>query len=364
MKKALVVLLILAVAGGVFAQELTWSGAVKTGLNFSKAKDAAGETRLYSDDADVPTGRADLDITYAAENYGAKVGLRSDDFTSLGVRQAYVWYTFFDLVNVKAGKIDDAVWNTMGAEDWNLSNGAGARVEVTPSAIEGLNLGVFINYYGAGAAATPSDYYFQPTIGVSYSSDRFDAAVAFRIDSDNDVYAATPPVPGKDDDGVPYITDPDDIGQEHQAIFGFSLKLIPKLKLIAEGNFFNLGGWSDYGLAWLNETVEYQISDPLAVGAVFTEKFWGQSAPSGKAYLKVKPYVSYQVNEPISVGLEVPIAYQKDGIDYSIGAKPWVKYAFADNAFIKSYYALDITKIKSSDSTYTHTFQLDFVVSF
>jgi hypothetical protein len=357
-------------------------------------------------------------IDVYAETYGFKVGIGTDftngNGTYVRAYNAYGWYNFLSgVINVKGGLIDDAVWNTMGSKDWNLSNGLGVRLEVSP--LEGLNIGVFLNPGTNDFSAVTAEQFFKETgIGASYKSDLFDIALAFKLDSDADGFASpdemwATKVPGAstadqdkewgyykwiaEESGIDIATlynsingvgsaaseadvyqaiygtapgtAPDnDISSE--MVFGFAFKGVPNLGAKVEAHAWNLGDFSETGFLWLIEDVSYQVLEPLNVGAEFTEYLWGDS--DIKPFFQIKPYASYQVNEPISVGLEVPVAFQKDVIKFKLGGKPWVKYAFSDNAYIKAFYNLTYTKpdfpAPFDEAATDHAIQLDFVLSF
>jgi hypothetical protein len=111
-----------------------------------------------------------------------------------------------------------------------------------------------------------------------------------------------------------------------------------------------------------NEEIAYQVMEPLKVGIVLTEKLSGDS--DVKPYLKFKPYLEYRVLEPVLVGVEVPVAIQKDVIDLDLTVKPWVKYELDENAYLKLFYALNMVTPAGGDSGTNHAIQLDFVYKF
>ncbi|MDR1144348.1 MAG: hypothetical protein LBK77_09075 [Spirochaetaceae bacterium] len=323
---------------------------------------------IHNDNDDV-VSRFRIQGSYDAETYGAKVGIGTDFGGYTGgvatekiveIYNAYAWYNFLNgVINVKGGLIDDGVWNTMGPKDWNLSNGLGVRLEVAP--IEGLNFGVFLNTGANQFNAVTAEQFFKETgIGVSYTSDMFDIAAAFKLDSDEDT-AAQSDLP--DESKVNNVStlggDPD---VDSEVIFGFVFKGVTNLTAKAEAHGWNLGDYSDNGFLWFIEDVSYQVLEPLNVGAELTERLWGNS--NIKPFFQVKPYVSYQINEPLSVGLEVPVSFQSDVLKLGIGGKPWVKYAFTEDAYIKAFYNLDYKKPDAGDATTNHAIQLDFVVKF
>jgi hypothetical protein len=380
--------LILAVAGGLFAQEVSFSGIVETGVRIEKEEDKAGKVGIWNDNDSVGS-RFRIQGTYDADTYGAKVGVGTDlasrsitvggtdyqtsDAFTIYVYNAYGWYNFLDgIINVKAGLIDDGVWTTGGPEDWGLATGLGARLEVSP--IEGLNFGLFVTNSSGTTQNIGGDFIKETAIGASYTSDLFDVALAFKLDGEGDNEALDSDGDGK----VDWIVDGDrkpgnaadpayssaadaDIAQE--AIFGFAYKGLPALTAKAEVRASALGKFSDYGTVWANEDVGYRVLEPLNVGVVFTQYFYADS-DAGKLFLQFKPYAEYQVNEPISVGLEVPVYFQDKYTELGLGGKPWVKYAFSDDAYIKAFYNLDYRKPDSGDAKTNHTVQLDFVVSF
>jgi hypothetical protein len=359
----------------VFAQELTWSGIVETGVRVQIPDEGTSYVDIHNDNDDVAS-RARVQATYDAETYGAKVGVGTDfagynasgTEAIVGVYNAYAWYNFLNnIINVKAGLIDDSVWNTMGPKDWNLSNGLGARLEVAP--IEGLNVGVFLNTGdGKFTPLTVGDFFKETGIGASYKSDLFDVALAFKLDSEADAVLSALPSEAQSAafTSIPGLAAPDeDINTE--MIFGFVFKGVPKLTAKAEAHAWNLGEFSDYGFLWFIEDASYQVLDPLNVGVELTERLWGDTDVR-KLFFQVKPYVSYQINEPVSVGLEVPVYFQQDVTQFGIGGKPWVKYAFSDSAYIKAFYNLVYDKpdlpAPLDEATTEHTIQVDFVLSF
>jgi len=132
MKKFLVVLMILAIAGGVFAQDITFGGQVEAGILFEKADNDADLTALpYNDDAEVGL-RVDLNAAAEWENVGAKFKIRNDD-GAFALGYGFVWANVLnDIIKINAGLLDDAAWATEGDFDSNYDNVSGVRVEVKP----------------------------------------------------------------------------------------------------------------------------------------------------------------------------------------------------------------------------------------
>jgi hypothetical protein len=403
MKKTLIVLLILAVAGGAFAQELTWSGIAETGVQVLIPEEGDETIGIHNDNDD-KTSRARIQAAYDAGTYGAKVGIGTDfDGDGFGVYNAYAWYNFLGgVINAKGGVIDDAVWNTDGPEDWNLSNEIGVRLEVAP--LQGLNIGLVLSNSAESLSDVADDFLLETAVGFSYTSETFYISAALKFDSEADLtgdysddvanpvineyvklakasgLAAGVPddklkeaiinaIQGEDPYGIAAYLKSSGLGslpptdKGVQAIFGFAYKGLPALTAKAEGHIWTLGKFSDYGFVWLNEDIGYQVMDPLKVGATLTEKFYGDS-DVGKPYFKIKPYAEYQINEPLSVGIEIPLWFQQDAIDFSFGAKPWIKYTFAEDAYVKAFYDIARNNPKVGDGSTNQTIQIDFVVSF
>jgi hypothetical protein len=341
MKKALVVLLILAVAGGVFAQDLVWSGKIYTGLQWQKPDEGAAFVGLNNDDDDYPT-RLEFGAAYTKDNYGLKFVIRNDNFTQingLSIPNAYVWADFLNKVlNLKFGLIDDSVWVTEGDEGFHASTGGGLRLEVKP--IEGLNAGIVLTLpNGDDNQATGESFtvtkgnnpfythvkYFLPetAFGVQYESALFNAQAGVKLDSAGDGHQVINKdvvnVPGitlaetlngmgatvggggnymydldgdgtLDDTGIPagynsisyrfWDEDAPKSNAAARAYVGFSIKAIEALTAAVEAQFYNIGDFNTVGFAWVDEKFEYAISPVFRAGAVFTEYFYGSKVAS------------------------------------------------------------------------------------
>jgi hypothetical protein len=359
MKKVLVVLLILAVAGGVFAQDITWSGTVETGVHIQKHEGQDDATIWAYNDDNINGLRAKLQAAIAGDNWGFKIGVKSEtwivddpgssELDRVLIYNGFGWFDFLDkMINVKGGLIDDAVWTTRGDQDFNLSSNVGVRVEVTP--IEGLNVGLLLTWPDGGAAidqnGTVEQFFKETVLGFSYTSDLFYVTGAFKLDSDGDG--------GTDKDA--------------EAIFGFGYTGIPALTANIEAHLSHLGGYSDDGKAYIDETIAYQVMEPLTVGAVLTEELSNTGGKSDDMKLTIKPYLTYLLSDTMSVGLNLP-AYLQDGF-VGFDINPWFKYALGDNASFKiGYTAGIVTEKKTSGvvvraSELNHDVQATFVWSF
>jgi hypothetical protein len=339
MKKALVILLILATAGGIFAQDLKLSGKLWSGINWTKASDGRHTIGINNDDGPYPA-RFDLDGKFTLDNYGVTFRFRNDNFTELSniqIHQAYLWANFLqDMVTFEFGKIDDGAWTSMGDKDWNMAGGGGARVQIKP--ITGLNVGFMLTLPGALGEDDASPFfnrleYFLPetVIGAGYENDLVSFNWALKFDSAGDILtwnddmkwlnnanpgagvslaAKAPPEQSSIDTALAaaflgelggsatttpllaafvdeMFTTPGLAGVPNRLFgfassadgastqFGLSVKAIPNLKLIAEGLFHNFPAWDRAGFGWTNETIEYGLGK-ISVGAVLTQMFWGK----------------------------------------------------------------------------------------
>ncbi|MDR0730403.1 MAG: hypothetical protein LBF63_01960, partial [Treponema sp.] len=157
MKKAMLGVLILAVAGGLFAQELKFDGYLNSGLGIvstdTKVEDGSGtktaDTKIlpFGVDSEQSGYRFRLHGSYtnAESTAGAKFRFQAQSSFALGafsLPYAYGWVSFLNKIfTVTGGLVDDNTWN-LGSPILNndVGEGLGALVKISP--IDGLNLGV------------------------------------------------------------------------------------------------------------------------------------------------------------------------------------------------------------------------------
>ncbi|MDR2900632.1 MAG: hypothetical protein LBV20_03840 [Treponema sp.] len=327
MKKLLVVLLILAVAGGLFAQGFTLGGVLKTGLSVK------GDDVIVNHSGD-DLNRLDLNGAYAAEDFGVKFGLRSDNvggkaFTSQAIElyNAYVWVDLFgDMANVKAGKIDDGVWGSGGDVDKGFGGGSGLRLEVTP--IAGLNFGAIFTAGEDAAAATQTklaDFFAGAAVGAQYDVDAFRFAVAAKgFNSDIDL------------------------------LFGLNLKMVPGLTANLDGAFYDM---FDEGAIAIN--LGYAFAANARAGVVPRYEFAGSAGGEGNFAdaVKVKVYGSYDINELFTAGIELPMTVSPS---FVMDIVPKLTYKVGAGATIDI-----LDKIMGvGGNAITNQFQIDFTYAF
>jgi hypothetical protein len=406
MKKALVVLLILAIAGGVFAQELTWSGAVKTGLEIVANDEHNGEeiaTRFNNDDVGDEALRLQLDGAYTKDNYGVKFGVRGDAIggnLGVGVYNAYGWITFVnEIIKVSAGLIDDGVWKTAGVGDYGIS-GTGVRFEIAP--ITGLSLGFMLRAPDKNLAPNFKQFLSETAFGAKYESDLFWVAGGLIIDSTADNLSSK----NTGSDGYKWERDATAPGQDsdHGLVIqaGFGVKPISGLTVSVDGIGTNASKFNEYGQFRLDEKVSYMLmDDKLEVGLKARQEFYAKDGTKGykteylrqqltfdedyaalndvgnhslKPYINFVPYVGYDVFDALNVGLEVKFGLFKDVWDYELGIKPKASYKVGDGATISAFYNFEVwdfygdaTKTGARDDRKTdksNTIQIDMIWTF
>ena len=175
MKKALIVLLILAVAGGLFAQ--TVSGKVSTGINFALGED------------DIPTSatepvKAEVNFAGGADDWGVKIGTSATrlDGATLTVGDAYGWVKFGGMFELSAGT-GRGGWGTWGPWDKKVTEVLGVKLAIAP--IDGLSFGFRLGYPNDGVKANKIGNFFQETgIGATFDAGIWSAATGLNMDSE------------------------------------------------------------------------------------------------------------------------------------------------------------------------------------
>jgi hypothetical protein len=355
MKKALVALLILAVAGGVFAQDLTFSGAVDTGLTIAiPSGDDDPYVQLYHDDAG--PARVRLNGAFSLDNYGLKFRFQNTYNKSgdaVVAAYAFVYANFLnDILTLSAGRIDGNAWGTPGDFDSGWDGVTGARFEIKP--IEGLNFGFALKAVAADDKLYTISQFFQETvIGVKYDSDLFTAVAAVQLDSDADA----PDADGNNQYVAGGNGDPDELG----ILYGVSIKAVPNLTAAIDGAVTNLGKYDPKGVIEIHEKLGYAISDPLNVGLTMVQKLYGQSDKD--PYLKFDPWVSYQINDPLKAQLDIIVESSNVFEDIDIGIKPKIVYAIGEKAELSAYWLSTFTT-GDVDPPVPHKLQVNFGWSF
>jgi hypothetical protein len=305
MKKALIVFLILAVAGGLFAQEaptFTWTGEFVTGAHVVVNEDLDDpQLTLANDDG---RNRVRLNGAIVGPTYGfnfrlqaANIAVDSDlaagtigDFnTSRAVTMpfAYGYITFFDnLLKVTAGHIDPKAWNSGPVIDTGWDHEAAVRFEFTPPQVSGLNVGFSLKPptrerpHSLSAVSLPiADALLETVIGVKYTGlSILDITAALKLDGD-------------------------DAAKDMNASLGVSLKGIPNLTTAAiEVVGLNLNDLEDTGTGEirLGQRVTYVIS-ALTLQLSAREHIY--TLKDKDLGLRIEPQVAYKINDSLTATL-------------------------------------------------------------
>ena len=374
MKKILILLLILGVAGGIFAQELTWSGKVQSGFQIDLSDDY-DDPIVYATDDDVPTAaQARLNLNVAGDSWGFALGtganVNQDKTFDMVFGNAHGWIDFLDgMIKVRAGLIDPGVWGTGGEGDWNLSSGVGTRFEFTPMG-DKLNFGFMLNYWDSPLPLTVKDWLMSTAFGVSYNDAELmglKLALAMKLSPETLEYVAND---GENpwDDNYDINYDPADPttwemvpGQDANAaaelIFAFGINPVPVLSVLIDGHVGNLGVYGDAGTFTIYEEFTFTGVENLSAGLLLGQGLSSDAVINGDKgaavaadatfdWLFVKPWLEYAVTDSISAGLGIPIALsaklgddgKADGMGLSsFGADLWGKYTVG-GAFAKLGY--------------------------
>lgn len=376
MKKALAILSALALVSVVaFAEDapaLKLSGYIDTGIK-SVTGDGADTVQLWGDDSGSTT-RFDLNGTYTNGNAGVDFKLRTQDMTAPAINYFHAWTNLFDgKAKLVAGKLDNSAWKTEGDDGFTSENDQGIQVQIIP--VAGLNLGVKFNTNG-NAAITPKQFLNETGFGAKYTSDLFNFAAGYKLDSDADdalAGKATYAYIDEDADGTPDIvagavgitTIPgaasDYANKEAYAYTGINYKGIAGLKLIAEAKWTGLGKYADIGLAEYDEIIEYKVSDPLSVGILMYQYIPGSS--DIKSQLSFKPYVGYVVNSMVKATGEVKYVSNAAFVEKvnNVTFKPGVELTVSPSAkiLINDAYTIADTGDEVAKTT-TNTINVNF----
>jgi hypothetical protein len=182
MKKAIVLLLALAVLGGaVFAQDaapaIKMAGEVYGGIMYHNDTGSMLFNRFYGVGSYDNMFRVRLTASYTNANVGAKLRYTSNDFSAPTVAQGLIWATFADnMIKVKVGKLDDYTWATSWNVFGNFDGQTGAQFIVTP--MEGLSFGAFVPVAIAAHTTNIAEQLGDADFGMGYTIANLGALVA------------------------------------------------------------------------------------------------------------------------------------------------------------------------------------------
>jgi len=216
----------LMAAGGLFAQEVTLSGELKTGFYIQQEtignNDPVALGGMTNNDGDsgVGQGRLRLDFHSAYGNMGLKVRFQIEPGTmaegpftpTWGFAYAY-GNLFNDQLTISAGLLGNSPWGAGGprvrsdpesreyvsysvltGEQYTAFEGlVGIRFEYKPSFVPGLNIGFVLNQPDQVVKSLAKQEFFdmlgESVIGAAYENDYFAVRVGYRFDSEADKYS-------------------------------------------------------------------------------------------------------------------------------------------------------------------------------
>ncbi|GHV80505.1 hypothetical protein AGMMS49944_22960 [Spirochaetia bacterium] len=368
MKKMLIVLLALAVVGGVFAVDLPGdfkiTGEVKTGVGIFGQADGDDDTddiyaHAWNDDAELPL-RTRLDFIWEGEYGGTKARLEGVPMSTGGETTGFypnltIAYGWANLLNKKVAiygghGVDGNFGSlgTFGVIDESIDGGDSIRVEVRP--IEGLSI-----YYGLPAPINErgslKTVFGSSRFGAKYATEKFSVVASFRLHpelhKDDTVFDVDNPAYTEDGLNGPKVIDryplpADQKDGAFEALFGIEVPALGPVGLNITGSFLS----GDYGYFRVAPKVQF-VQDKLTVyGLVdlnfaLTDKgvetghfYKGQVEAAGDADIGFELGAGYKVTELIKPGL----ALGSDNLGYMAGnglwIKPYVEFAFGPNTSI------------------------------
>ena len=295
MKKVLIVLLALAIAGGLFADEVIVSGEVNTGI-FFRAGDSYDDptAELWNDDDAAYIAK--IGVSYDADVWGAQIGIKAIDGEEDGVQydnyfgfyDAHGWLKFMDgLIILRGGLIDPNVWNTGGWVDTGFANGGGVRVEVEP--FDGLSLGAKFGFGTQFGPDTISDFFQETAFGFA-----FDGGI-FGLSASGKVYSE--------------VSDREETDFDFTAGFGFyGLDIVD----------IYLGFLAESLIAEGDSTIMVGLNVDIDLGALGAGIEVGLTMVDGLSEVWIDPFVSFSLSDRITVGGDVGFTFaDNDGIGLS-----------------------------------------------
>jgi len=184
MKKALIVLLILGLAGGLFAQ--SWSGSVQTGVKF----EFGDEITVAANDDDGHAVRSRLSFTNSGDDWGVNVGVNANTLAGNSNPNNVFgdmngWVKFGDIFKLTAGKGQGGNWQATGAVFDQGPGGSNAsfRLNITP--ISGLDFGFVFGFPNGDVKANKiANFFLETGIGAKYDAGIFVAGTALKLHSE------------------------------------------------------------------------------------------------------------------------------------------------------------------------------------
>jgi hypothetical protein len=286
MKKALVVLLILAVAGGLFAQGWTFTGYTDTGIGIFFPQDEGARAKLVSRDAGVAGNRVQFAGAYTSEakDYGFSFRLRSEN-AGIALNYGYGWLSGLGgIITGYAGVIDndlagintgDLIFDGRGGE------GVGLYTVIKPISILSVGFGVFGGTSSAERSwawdsntSTWGNKAETPTNSVWPQQLKYSGGLAVTLPD-----LAKFVVSFRNANKVSSVSSSNDfekdvgIGNDAQVAAGVNILAVSGLKASVAGVLNRVEEFGDLGIIRIFETAEYTAIPNLTLGLGLWEAF-------------------------------------------------------------------------------------------
>ena len=394
MKRFLCVFLIAcAIASLGFAQELKLDGYINSGIGLRVASDDDNPAlRVFGVDSEQRGGRFRLNGSYtnADKNVGANFRLQLQGAVAtgaLGPSYVYGWVKPVEMLQIKAGIVDDSTWETGGAllKD-DQGEGAGVLFRLTP--IENLDIGFGV-YAWSQDSSSRNNVISTPGAIQNWWEAKYTVMASYTMP---DVFKFN--VSGRNYNktgGRINATEAQKV-QSAQVIGELRLLMVKDLTAIIE---FQLDGlwnpdrkinkFNDDGMFNIYETIAYSMDD-LKFGLNAGQYFKNHSTHKDFSLL-FSPWVSYALAEgkivprldaAVFLGGHQNIDGNYDRREYkassntasynleetTFGIRPSVKLFLDSRNFMEIGNAFYCNKVKDVDAVLTNIFYLDFVFRF
>ena len=350
MKKALIVLLLLAlVAGGLFAQ-FSFSGRVNGGVGFLKAADNddflfGGVSRQLN--GGTVRGEVNINATREDGTAGISFRLRANGAPSgfggaLNYRWAYAWVKGLDgLLEVRGGRIQGTPYDLLdtASDGETLFDAYGVMMFVNPIDILSIGLGAKVSS-NLNATAVAEDT-ARGWFGFGVNMDAFSFALQMDFGKDFGNLYATASVKAIDNVAILFsicafdlLNDFSDNGEVHIfAQFGFSgienmslnLALIPKISMVENKDLYFRGWfWLTYSLGNIIPRLDidfvmagtHTIRSFYYTGGIYDQKF-----NADMLYVAITPSVKFQVARNCFVDVGILAGIDLGDVPTFAGAK-------------------------------------------
>jgi hypothetical protein len=310
------------IPGGLFAEELSFSGTFNSGVMVEIPKEGETDIRLETDDGFGPAAaRLRLYGKLEKEAWGVEFRLQGDMDTGYqyafqeSEQFAYVWADFFtSKMRVYAGKLPWGLWSTPFEKSWSLDAQTGVRIELKP--VGGLS-------FGGTLKIPPRE---MPDSG-KYTLKRAlnEAVIGGRWDTRLFMIAAGFAFDGWDN----YRQD------EQAAVFGFTFNGIPNLLTGIESRFQNItSGQMEYNLV---EKLGYPVNAlTYSMLRIYQD---GKTGVEGVT-LKFNPEVNMHLTGRLLPALEAEIGGNTKEFEdtFWLGIKPKLLLQLREGSNLTFYY--------------------------